>query len=328
LRESGISIVLITHKLDEVMEITDRVTVLRKGKKIATEPTSSVDQRKLAQLMIGEEIPAAATKTKTSAGEILIQIQHLRVFDDRGLEAVKDLSLEVRKGEILGIAGVSGNGQRELVQTIIGLRKSASGVIRLDGKDITGRSPRSIIGSGVAYVPENRNEDGCIPDFGIDENLILKDFDKSPICNMISSHVPALLNEGAIRDRAKTAIKDFGIKATGPKSKARSLSGGNLQRLVLARELAGEPRLIVISQPTRGLDVAATEYVRGLLVQQRNRGGAVLLVDEDLAELVSITDRLAVMYKGEIVGLLKPDQFKPEEIGLLMTGVKKMALEA
>jgi len=301
---------------------------LRKGKRIATQPTSSVDQRKLAQLMIGEEIPAAATKTKTSAGEILIQIQHLRVFDDRGLEAVKDLSLDVRKGEILGIAGVSGNGQRELVQTIIGLRKSASGVIRLDGKDITGKSPRNIISSGVAYAPENRNEDGCIPDFGIDENLILKDFDKPPICNMISSHIPALLNERAIRDRAKTAIKDFGIKAPGPTSKARSLSGGNLQRLVLARELAGVPRLIVISQPTRGLDVAATEYVRSLLVQQRNRGGAVLLVDEDLAELVTISDRLAVMYKGEIVGLLKPDQFKPEEIGLLMTGVKKMALEA
>jgi simple sugar transport system ATP-binding protein len=328
LRQSGISIVLITHKLDEVMEITDRVTVLRKGKKIATQSTSSVDQRKLAQLMIGEEMPAAITKTKTSAGEILLQIQHLRVFDDRGLEAVKNLNLDVRKGEILGIAGVSGNGQRELVQTIIGLRKSTSGVVRLEGKDITGKSPRNIISSGVAYVPENRNEDGCIPDFGIDENLILKDFDKPPICNMISSHVPALLNENAIRDRAKTAIKDFGIKAPGPTSKASSLSGGNLQRLVLARELTGEPRLIVISQPTRGLDVAATEYVRSLLVQQRNRGGAVLLVDEDLAELVTISDRLAVMYKGEIVGLLKPDQFKPEEIGLLMTGVKKMAPEA
>lgn len=328
LKQSGISIVLITHKLDEVMEISDRVTVLRKGKKIATQLTSSVDQRKLAQLMIGEEIPAAATKTKTSAGGILIQIQHLRVFDDRGLEAVRDLSLDVRKGEIVGIAGVSGNGQRELVQTIIGLRKSASGVIRLDGKDITGKSPRSIIRSGVAYVPENRNEDGCVPDFGIDENLILKDFDKPPICNMISSRIPTLLNEREIRDRANTAIKDFGIKARGPTSKARSLSGGNLQRLVLARELAGEPRLIVISQPTRGLDVAATEYVRSLLVQQRNRGGAVLLVDEDLGELVSISDRLAVMYKGEVVGLLKPDQFKAEEIGLLMTGVKKMALEA
>jgi len=145
---------------------------------------------------------------------------------------------------------------------------------------------------------------------------------------MISTRIPTLLNEKEIRNRAKTAIKDFGIKALGPTSKARSLSGGNLQRLVLARELAGEPRLIVISQPTRGLDVAATEYVRSLLVQQRNRGAAVLLVDEDLAELVSICDRLAVMYKGEIVGLLRPDQFKPEEIGLMMTGVKKMAIEA
>jgi ABC-type uncharacterized transport system ATPase subunit len=328
LREDGISIVLITHKLDEVVEITDRVTVLRKGKKIATQPTSSVDQRKLAQLMIGEEIPAIAAKTRASSEGALVQIEHLHVFDDRGLEAVKNVSLDLRKGEILGIAGVSGNGQRELVQTIVGLRRSSSGSITLEGKDISGKSPRSIIGLGVAYVPENRNEDGCVPDFGIDENLILKDFDKPPICNMIASRVPALLNEKEIRNKAEIAIKDFGIKALGPSSKARSLSGGNLQRLVLARELAGEPRLIVVSQPTRGLDVAATEYVRSLLIQQRNRGAAVLLVDEDLGELVSISDRLAVMYKGEIVGLLKPDEFKPEEIGLMMTGVKKMALEA
>ena len=328
LRQSGISIVLITHKLDEVMQITDRVTVLRRGRKITTQPTNTVDQRKLAQLMIGEELPAVIPKTRTSTGEILLQIQHLRVFDDRGIEAVRDLSLDLRKGEILGIAGVSGNGQRELVQSIIGLRKIASGRITLDGKEITGKSPRNIIRSGVAYVPENRNEDGCVPDFGIDENLILKDYDKPPICGMIGSRIPSFLNESEISERAKLAIEQFGIKATGPASKAKSLSGGNLQRLVLARELTGQPRIIVVSQPTRGLDVAATEYVRGLLVQQRNSGAAVLLIDEDLAELVSVSDRLAVMYKGEIVGLLNPDQFRPDEIGLMMTGVKKMTYEA
>jgi simple sugar transport system ATP-binding protein len=325
LKQSGIAIVLITHKLDEVMEITDRVTVLRKGKRISTQATSSVDQRKLAQLMIGEDIPAMIAKTQTSGGEVLLQIQHLRVFDDRGLEALRDISLEVRGGEILGIAGVSGNGQRELVQTIIGLRKPASGLVKLDGRSITGNSTRSIIASGVAYVPENRNEDGCVPDFGIDENLILKDYDKPPICNMIASRIPSLLNDDEIRNRAELAIKNFGIKTTGPSSKAKSLSGGNLQRLVLARELAGQPLLIVISQPTRGLDVAATEYVRSLLVQQRNRGAAILVVDEDLAELVAISDSLAVMYKGEIVGLLGPGEFKPEEIGLMMTGVKRMS---
>jgi simple sugar transport system ATP-binding protein len=328
LRQTGISVVLITHKLDEVMEITDRVTVLRKGKKITTQPTKSVDQRTLAQLMIGEELPAAVAKTRTSTGEVLLQVQHLHVFDDRGLEAVKDVNLDVRKGEILGIAGVSGNGQRELVQAIIGLRKATSGQISLNERTITGKSPRTIIRSGVAYVPENRNEDGCVPDFGIDENLILKDYDQRPICNMFASRIPTVLNENEIRKRAKLAIESFGIKAIGPTSKAKSLSGGNLQRLVLAREITGQPQIIIISQPTRGLDVAATEYVRGLLIQQRNRGAGILLVDEDLGELVSISDRLAVMYKGEIVGLLNPDQFSPEEIGLMMTGLKKMTLEA
>jgi ABC-type uncharacterized transport system ATPase subunit len=328
LREAGISIVLITHKLDEVMEITDRVTVLRKGKRITTQPTTAVDQRKLAQLMIGEELPAAVAKTRTSKAEILLHIERLHVFDDRGLEAVKNVNLDVRKGEILGIAGVSGNGQRELVQAIIGLRKPASGSISLNGRTITGKSPRTIIRSGVAYVPENRNEDGCVPDFGIDENLILKDYDRPPICDMIASRIPTVLNENEIRDRAKLAIENFGIKAIGPTSKAKSLSGGNLQRLVLAREITGQPQVIIISQPTRGLDVAATEYVRGLLIQQRNRGAGILLVDEDLAELVTISDRLAVMYKGEIVGLLNPDQFKPEEIGLMMTGLRRMTVEA
>jgi simple sugar transport system ATP-binding protein len=283
-----------------------------------------VDQKKLAQMMIGESIPPMTAKSQTFFEEVILQVKHLQVYDDRGLEAVKDLSFDVRKGEILGIAGVSGNGQRELVQTIVGLRKPISGSVRLNGVEIVAKSPRGIIDLGVAYVPENRVEDGCVPDFGIDENLILNDFDKPPICNMVGSHIPTFLNEREVRIRAQRAIDEFGIKATGPTAKARSLSGGNLQRLLLARELTGKPELIVISQPTRGLDVAATEYVRGLVVQQRNRGAAILLVDEDLAELVTVSDRLAVMYKGEIVGLLEPKQFRPEEIGLMMTGVKRM----
>jgi len=324
LKQSGIAVVLITHKLDEVMNISDRVTVLRKGENVATQPTTEVDQKKLAQLMIGESIPPMTAKSQTSSEEIVLQVKRLRVFDDRGLEAVRELSFNIRKGEILGMAGVSGNGQRELVQTIVGLRRPESGSIMLKGQEIAGKSTRGIIDLAVAYVPENRNEDGCIPDFGIDENLILKDFDRPPICNTLGTHIPTFLNEKEIRIRARTAIDNFGIKATGPTAKARSLSGGNLQRLLLARELTGQPELIVISQPTRGLDVAATEYVRGLIVQQRNRGAAILLVDEDLAELVAVSDRLAVMYKGEIVGVFEPDQFRPEEIGLMMTGVKRI----
>jgi len=328
LKESGIAVVLITHKLDEVMDITDQVTVLRKGRNVATKPTSEVDQKQLAQLMIGESIPPMTEKSQTSSTEVVLQVKHLRVYDDRGLESIRDLSLDVHKGEILGIAGVSGNGQRELVEAIVGLRKSVSGSILVKGTDIARKSTRDIIHLGVAYVPENRVEDGCISDFGIDENLILKDFDKSPVCNMMGDRVPTFLNEKEIRLRAKSAIDNFGIKTTGPTARARSLSGGNLQRLVLARELTGEPELIVISQPTRGLDVLATEYVRGLIIQQRNRGAALLLIDEDLTELVAVSDRLAVIYKGEIVGILEPKRFSPEDIGLMMTGVKRITQEA
>jgi simple sugar transport system ATP-binding protein len=279
LKKSGIAVVLITHKLDEVMDITDRVTVLRRGRNVATQPTNTIDQKKIAHMMIGENIPPMTEKARTSSSQPILQVRHLHVFDDRGLESVRDLSFDIRAGEVMGVAGVSGNGQRELVQALVGLRKVASGSIKLDGKEVAGKSTREIVDLAVAYVPENRIEDGSIPDFGIDENLILKDFDKPPICNTLGKHIHAFLNEKEIRQRARVAIDNFGIKTTGPSAKARSLSGGNLQRLVLARELTGEPRLIVISQPTRGLDVLATEYVRGLIVQQRNRGAAVLLID-------------------------------------------------
>jgi len=328
LRESGISIVLITHKLDEVMDVTDRVTVLRKGRKVATQPTSSVNQEKLAHMMIDEVIPPVADKAKTAPREVVLQVTNLRVFDDRGIEALRSVSLEVRKGEILGIAGVSGNGQRELVEALVGLRKPASGSIAVASTEIAGKTPRSIIDLGVAYVPENRTEDASIADFCIDENLILKDFDRAPICGMLASRIPTLLNTREIKSRAERAISQFEIKATGVSAKARSLSGGNLQRLVLAREISGSPILIVVSQPTRGLDIAATEYVRSLLIQQRNRGAAVLLVDEDLGELITLSDKIAVMYKGEIVGLLQPGRFSAEEIGLLMTGAKRLVSAA
>jgi ABC-type uncharacterized transport system ATPase subunit len=328
LKESGIAIVLITHKLDEVMDVTERVTVLRKGKKIATQPTNSVNQEKLAHMMIGEEIPAIAGKTKTETKQIILQVSNLRVYDDRGIEAVRGVSFGLYHGEILGIAGVSGNGQRELLQALVGLRKPVSGSFTLGNVNITGKSPRDIINLGVAYVPENRNEEASIGDFRIDENLILKDFDKPPICNMIGEKIPMMLNGEAISKRAEEAIARFDIKATGPAALARSLSGGNLQRLILARELSGRPELIVISQPTRGLDVAATEYVRSLLIQQRNSGAAILLVDEDLAELVMLSDRIAVMYEGEIAGLLQQGQFNLDQIGLLMTGAKRAPLAA
>jgi len=328
LRDSGISIVLITHKLDEVMDVTDRVTVLRKGRRIAVERTGAVNQETIAHMMIGEYSQSRTNKTKAEFGPVILSVRDLHVFDDRGVEAVRGVTFEIRNGEILGIAGVSGNGQRELVQTILGLRRPSFGSLNLAGVEITGMKPREILDLGLAYVPENRNEDASIADFAVEENLILKDFNRSPISRNLVSKIPILLDNIEIRKRAEEAIRLFGIKTTGPSAKARSLSGGNLQRLILARELAGHPKLIVISQPTRGLDIAATEYVRNILIEQRNSGAAILLVDEDLNELIALSDRIAVIYKGEVVGLLEPNQFNSDQIGRLMTGVAKTQLAA
>ena len=279
-------------------------------------------------MMVGAEIPPIVDKTRAGAGEIVLEVKQLSVYDDRGLEAVKGVTFDVRKAEIIGIAGVSGNGQRELVQAIVGLRKPSSGSLMFAGQDITGKPPRRMIDLGLAYVPENRTEDASIADFRLDENMILKDFDKPPICNRLVDRITTLLNEKEITRRGSEAVKQYNIMTTGISAKAKSLSGGNLQKLILARELSGQPSLIVVSQPTRGLDIAATEFVRSIMVQQRNRGAAILLVDEDLSELIALSDRVAVMYKGQIVGLLEPGQFNLEEIGLLMTGAKKMSLAA
>jgi ABC-type uncharacterized transport system ATPase subunit len=328
LKKTGISIVLITHKLDEVMDVTDRVSVLRKGRNVSTQATHAVNKEMLAHMMVGEEIPPVTNKTRVEEREAVLRVQQLSVFSDRGLEAVKKVSFEVRSGEILGIAGVSGNGQRELVQAIVGLRRPSAGSVTLKSVDITGKSPRKIIDLGLAYVPENRTEDAIISDFRLDENMILKDFDKPPICNLLAHKLPTFLNDKEVTHKAEEAIKQFNVITTGISARARSLSGGNLQKLILARELSGEPSIVVVSQPTRGLDVSATEFVRSTLVQQRNRGAAILLVDEDLAELISLSDRVAVMYKGEIVGLLEPGQFNVGEIGLLMTGAKKTSTAA
>jgi ABC-type uncharacterized transport system ATPase subunit len=324
LKRAQISVVLITHKLDEVLDVTDRVTVLRKGRKVATYATEAVNKEKLAHMMVGEEIPPIADKAKIHEGEAVLRLAKLSVLSDRGIEAVKSVSFEVRNGEILGIAGVSGNGQRELVQAIVGLRKPSSGSVTFKNVDITGKSPQKIIDLGLAYVPENRTEDAVIADFRLDENMILKDFDKAPICSVIANRVPTMLNAKEITRRAEEAIKHFNIMATGISAKARSLSGGNIQKLILARELSGRPSLVVVSQPTRGLDVGATEFVRSILIQQRNRGAAILLVDEDLTELITLSDRAVVMYKGELVGLLEAGHFNVDEIGLLMTGAKKI----
>jgi simple sugar transport system ATP-binding protein len=249
-------------------------------------------------------------------------VENLRALDDRGVEAVRKISFDLRRGEILGVAGVSGNGQRELTEVIVGLRRAFAGRVVLQRKDISNRPPHEILSLDVAYVPEERIRDGCVPDFTVAENLILKS-QREPELRK-GSGLPLLLNPAEVERRAKTLVGQFDVRTPSVKTSARSLSGGNLQRLILARELSGKPVIVVAGQPTRGLDIAATEYVRQKLVEMRNMGAAVLLISEDLNELMSLSDRVAVMYKGEFAGVFRPEAVTIEDVGLMMTGLKRM----
>jgi simple sugar transport system ATP-binding protein len=322
LKAQGLGIVLITHKLDEIMNVTDRVTVLRNGKHVATEDSANVTANKLAMMMIGRELAFHVEKTAFTKGKTVLQVDRLRALDDRGVESVKNVSFHIDQGEIFGIAGVSGNGQRELTEAIIGLRQSLSGKVTLLGTDVTNRPTHFITKLGVAYVPEERNRDGCIADFSVAENLILKS-QHDPGLLTVKGFIP-LLTPAAVDEKAKKLIEQFDVRTTSMRSIARSLSGGNLQKMILARELSGKPQLVVAGQPTRGLDIAATEYVRRTIVDMRNAGAAVLLVSEDLNEVLSLSDRVAVMSKGEFAGVFGPGEVSVDDVGLMMTGLKRM----
>jgi simple sugar transport system ATP-binding protein len=326
LKAEGMGIVLITHKLDEVMDVASRVTVLRNGKRIATVHVSEVTTNKLAMMMIGRELGFRVNKTPVEQANVVLRVESLRALDDRAVELVRKVSFEIKRGEIFGIAGVSGNGQRELTEVIVGLRPCFSGKVMLSGKNITNLPPHGILGLGVAYVPEERNRDGCIPDFTVAENLILKNRRDTALRKGTGPSL--LLNLSEIDRRAKSLVTQFDIRTPSVGTAARSLSGGNLQRLILARELSGKPNLVIAAQPTRGLDIAATEYVRQQIVEMRNAGAAVLLISEDLTELLSLSDRMAVMYKGEFVGVFNPSLVTIEDVGLMMTGVKRMQVPA
>ena len=323
LKKEGLAIVLITHKLDEIMGVADRVTVLRNGRHVATTNVSQVNSRMLAELMIGREISHEVRKQPVETMETILNVERLRVLDDRGAEWVRGVSFSVRRGEIFGIAGVSGNGQRELTEAIVGLRRALGGHIVLRGRDVTNLSPYEILPRGVAYIPEERNRDAAINDFSVAENLILKrQRDPSITRNGI------LMIPEQIDNLAKRLVEQFDVRTPSVKTTAISLSGGNLQRMILARELSGKPDLVVAGQPTRGLDIAATEYVRRKLVDMRNAGAAVLLVSEDLDEVLTLSDTVGVMYRGELAGVLRPQEVSIEDVGLMMTGVKRMDVVA
>lgn len=319
LKKEGLAIVLITHKLDEIMRVADRVTVLRNGKHLATANVSDTNLKILAQLMIGREIGSEFKKERVDSSEIILSVEGLRAFDDRGAESVRGASFSVRRGEIFGIAGVSGNGQRELTEAIMGLRPVFAGKILLRNKNITNLPPYEIPPLGVAYIPEERHRDGSIGEFSVADNLILKR-QRDPTV----SRNGLLLVPNEIETVAEKMVAEFDVRTPSVKTLAGSLSGGNLQRMILARELSGKPDLVVAAQPTRGLDIAATEYVRRKLVDMRNAGAAVLVISEDLDETLTLSDKVGIMFKGEFAGIASPRQLTVEDVGLMMTGAKRL----
>lgn len=315
--EDGHALIFISHKLHEVIDISDRVTVLREGRKIGTWQTENATKSDLARWMVGREVVFRPDIEEIEPGEVRLKVEGVHCRSDRGTPGLRGVDLDVRSGEILGLAGVSGNGQLELAEVITGLREVTGGNIYLDGEDITSLPPIERTDRRLAYIPEERMRDGMIKDFSVAENLILREHHKQPYAHS------GFLNLNAIKKHSDELIRDYQIKTPSRETLAKSLSGGNIQKVVVARELSREPRVIVASQPTRGLDVGAMEYVREELIAQRKEGAAILLISEDLDEILALSDRIAVIYEGKIMGIVPGDEATAEELGLMMAGVEQ-----
>ena len=314
LRAKGRSIIFITHKLREVKEVADKITIIRRGKVVGSvAPTTS--QEELASLMVGRDVDLVPDKSAVTAGNNILAISNLNIFDTTGRKIVKDLSLEIKTGEILAIAGVQGNGQSEIARAIMNLEAHVTGSIKLDSVEIVGKSVNDTLQSGIAYIPESRELDGLIGSFSIAENLILDTHDLSPVASR------GVMDMGYIRDNAQKLIKEFDVRTQSIYDTASSLSGGNKQKVVLARELSRSVKLVIASQPTRGLDVGSIEFVYNRLLAERAANKAILLISTELDEVIALADRIAVVYKGEIVGIVKSDVTR-EKLGLMMAGVK------
>jgi len=309
----NMSVILISHKLNEVLQ-SDRVTILRKGKKIATVQTAETTREELTAMMIGREVDVNLTKDDPVMGPEILAIQKLKARDDRGREALRGIDLVVRGGEIVGIAGVAGNGQKELFETLIGVRKARSGQVILLGEDITRRSPKYIQEKGVAFIPEDRFAEGLVPDFSVEENLILG----SQRAARFKSR--GFIDFVRVADFANKCIADYEIATPSGKTITRTLSGGNAQKLIVAREFAQAAKLTLANQPSRGLDVGVIEYMHQVLLEKRREGGAILLASEDLDELYNIADTIVVIYKGQIMGRFPTAEADIQQIGLLMVG--------
>jgi ABC-type uncharacterized transport system ATPase subunit len=313
LKEDGVAIVFISHKLNEVLEIADRVTVLRRGKKIDTVPTEGSTEQSLARLMVGRDVLLRVDKADTRAGDPVLELEDLQVRDDRELEAVRGVSLAVRGGEIVALAGVDGNGQHELVEAIAGLRHVEAGSVRIGGREVTDIGVRATSDAGVAHIPEDRHLRGLVLDFTLAENLALREYHKPPLSTR------GWLNIGRINTRARELLAEYDVRGGNPGTLASSLSGGNQQKVAVAREIASNPSLLIAHQPTRGLDVGAIEFVHKRLVAERDAGRGILLVSLEFDEVRSLADRILVIYEGRIVGEFPPDASE-EELGFAMTG--------
>ncbi|GLY95582.1 ABC transporter ATP-binding protein [Actinoplanes sp. NBRC 103695] len=315
LTESGKSIVFITHKLKEVKAIADRITVIRRGKTVGTaSPDTPEDE--LAALMVGRAVSLEIDKTDAEAGRDVLTVSGLVVEDDRGVRAVDGVDLVVRAGEVLGIAGVQGNGQTELVEAIMGLREALAGSVTLDHEDLTSMRTKQILRSGVGYVPEDRSLDGVVKEFTVAENLVLDQYDRPPYGNAFS------LNPAAIATAADERVEQFDIRTSSAEATVGTLSGGNQQKVVVAREMSRPLRLFIAAQPTRGVDVGSIEFIHGRIMHERDIGTAVLVISSELDEVVGLADRIAVMYSGKILAIVPPDTPR-EELGLLMAGITR-----
>jgi ABC-type uncharacterized transport system ATPase subunit len=319
LTAEGVSVIFISHKLREVLEIADRVTVLRRGEKVGTVETAGATEASLAKLMVGRDVLFRLDKKESGAGEPLLSVEQLEVLDERALPAVRGLSLEVRAGEIVGLAGVDGNGQSELVEAIAGLRHPSGGHIRVAGRDITGAGVQEALEAGIAHIAEDRHRRGLVLDFSLAENLALRDYKREARFGLLS---PKRMEE-----RARPLLDEYDVRGGRPEVPAGALSGGNQQKIVIAREIAEEPKVLLAAQPTRGLDVGAIEFVHRRLLEQRAAGRAVLLVSLELEEIRALADRVLVIYDGRIVAELPPDA-SDEELGVSMTGGGRAAQPA
>jgi len=317
LKKEGKSIVFISHKMEEVMEISDRIVILRNGVIMGERKKEETNKFELARLMVGKEVIDALRGEKCEAEEPIFKVSKLSALNDKGIIALKEISFDVRKGEILGLAGISGNGQKELEDIICGVRKPLKGKFYLKDLDLTGKTPKEIIELGIGRIPEDRMEDGLILDAPLLENLVIEHYEKPPLSKGM------LIDYRKIQDLASNLLKEYNIKASSVYDITRTLSGGNLQKVILARVLSRNPKMIIASQPTRGLDVGATEYIHEKLLTAKLRGSAILLISEDLNEILHLSDRIMVIYEGTIMGIIdrEREQVNIEKIGLMMSGV-------